>query len=552
MNRNMKGNMKGNWNSTEKLIHLLGELTAVESVVGTSKEVEMGEKIEELVNQIEYFKAHPEAVCRIPIKDDHWNRFSVTAVYEGNPNDSSAYVLLSHFDVVGVDDFGQYKDLAFNHHRYTKQLEQLEDLSEDAATDLATGEWLFGRGVMDMKAGLAVQLAVMSDAIENRKPINLILLATPDEERNSEGMLAAVEWLAELRQTKGYDQMVGICSEPSFTSFPGDQSKYVYTGSVGKMLPLVCAVGLETHVGEPLAGVNASWMISEVVSEMELSDRFYEQSGEEIVPPPTVLRLADLKYEYNVQTPTFAYATFNILTYTKTVQDVLNEVNEVVSESANTINQRLSGRYQTYKVKRQHPAVSVYTYGELKERGTALYGESFTGQLESISKRVYQNGGDTRDVTIALAKEVGDYFVDLAPFYLVMLAPPFYPSVRLEEKNADEAALLYEVGELQKWTEETFGENISRMHYFPGLSDVSYGKMDKDLKVKQTLEREMPALSNGYDLPITAIQSLQMATVNIGPYGKDAHKRTERLHLPFFTDVTPYMLMRFIDQMIKK
>ncbi|MDV2685861.1 M20/M25/M40 family metallo-hydrolase [Alkalihalophilus lindianensis] len=544
--------MKGKWSTKDELINLLKQLTTVESVVGTSKEVEMGEKIEQLLGEIEYFKEYQDKVYRIPVKNDHWNRFNVAAIYEGDPNDQKAYVLLSHFDVVGIDDFGQYKHIAFDSDRYTKQMQQLEDVSPEVAADIESREWLFGRGVMDMKAGLAIQMAVLADAIEQKKKVNLILLSTPDEERNSEGMLAAIEWLACLKESKQYQHIIGLCSEPSFTSFPGDTAKYIYTGSVGKMLPLVCAVGKETHVGEPLAGVNASWMISEVVSEMELSERFFEQSKDELVPPPTVLRLSDLKYEYNVQTPTFAYATFNVLTYTKTAQEVLTEVKKVAEECGEKMDQRLEKRYQRYYVKQKNPPISVYTYGQLKEKGIALYGQTFLDQLESISKRVYQNGGDTRDVTIALAKEVGDYFIELAPFYLVTLAPPYYPAVRLNAQEPFEARLLEEVGELQKWTEERFGEVITQKDYFPGLSDVSYGKIEDGLSVKQTLEKEMPTLSNGYDLPLDAMQKLQMPTVNIGPFGKDAHKRTERLHVPFFTDIAPQMLIRFIDQMTKK
>ncbi|WP_100371802.1 M20/M25/M40 family metallo-hydrolase [Bacillus sp. FJAT-45037] len=542
--------MKGLWGNSTALVDLLKVLVSVPSIVGTNGEVVMGEKIISLIKEIDYFKENPDQVVQMKIKNDQWGRFSVAAVYEGNPSDNRAYVLLSHFDVVGIDDFGQHKYLAFDCDRYTEQM-QKETVAEDVAKDVKSGDWLFGRGVMDMKAGLAIQMAIMADAIAEEKKINIILLATPDEERNSEGMLASVEWLAEWKRRHQYEEMIGICSEPSFTSFPGDEAKYIYTGSVGKMLPLVCAVGRETHVGEPLAGVNASWMISEVVCEMELSDRFVEEEDGDLVPPPTVLRLSDLKYEYNVQTPTFAYATFNVLTYKKNAQEVLDEIGKTLKFCTETIHQRLTDRYKTYQVEQEIPAVSIYSFGELRDRGVERNGKSFLNRLENVAKRVEGEGGDTRDVTIALARELGDSFSELAPFYVMMFAPPYYPAVSLRKNDPIESKLLLDMSSLQKWTEEQFSEKIIEKRYFPGLSDVSYGKIEQPDEVRETLERNMPTLFKGYELPLASMQQLNMPTVNIGPYGKDAHKRTERLHLPFFTNVAPAMLKQFIDKSSK-
>jgi arginine utilization protein RocB len=45
-------------------------------------------------------------------------------------------------------------------------------------------------------------------------------------------------------------------SEPMFPRYPGDQTNYVYTGSIGKILPGFYCYGKETHVGESLAGLN--------------------------------------------------------------------------------------------------------------------------------------------------------------------------------------------------------------------------------------------------------------------------------------------------------
>ena len=57
--------------------------------------------------------------------------------------------------------------------------------------DLKSGDYLFGRGTMDMKMGLALHLHLLEIASSEKWPINLMLLTVPDEEVNSAGMRAA-------------------------------------------------------------------------------------------------------------------------------------------------------------------------------------------------------------------------------------------------------------------------------------------------------------------------------------------------------------------------
>lgn len=52
-------------------------------------------------------------------------------------------------------------------------------------TDAESGDWLFGRGTMDMKAGLAVQLSMLERAMNGHFDGNVLLITVPDEEVNS-------------------------------------------------------------------------------------------------------------------------------------------------------------------------------------------------------------------------------------------------------------------------------------------------------------------------------------------------------------------------------
>lgn len=62
-----------------------------------------------------------------------------------------------------------------------------------ARRDLESGQWLFGRGVADMKCGVATATAVLEDLARDPSPLrsNVAVLFVPDEENSSLGMLGA-------------------------------------------------------------------------------------------------------------------------------------------------------------------------------------------------------------------------------------------------------------------------------------------------------------------------------------------------------------------------
>lgn len=64
-----------------------------------------------------------------------------------------------------------------------------------------------------------------------------LLLTVPDEEVNSAGMRAAVKELVALRDKYRLSYKMFLNSEPSFSQKPGDESHYIYSGTMGKIMP---------------------------------------------------------------------------------------------------------------------------------------------------------------------------------------------------------------------------------------------------------------------------------------------------------------------------
>lgn len=537
--------------SSTDIEKLIKRLVQVPSISNTAGEVEMANEICKILLELPYFQENPENVMKVPIEGDPLGRENVVALFRGKGSPSSkTVVLLSHFDVVGVEDFGNLKEHAFAPEAYTKLLKNEKIFDPEVVEDLSSGEWLFARGIMDMKAGLAGQIAVLSALMDEENfSGNLLLIASPDEERNSEGMFAVIPFLNTLKETHQLEYELCICSEPSFASEPGCEEKYIYTGSVGKLLPLIMCVGKETHVGEPLEGLNAGWMVADLVTKMELSNKLVDKKDEEISPLPTCLKVTDLKEQYNVQTPSVAYALYNVLTLQRTPNEIVETIKEIALESAASIHKKVVEKYQTYNLafdetKERAFRPAVFTFAELYERGQKDYGSPFVQSLERIIAN--QQEKDFREQTVDIAVELMNYFAHEAPFYLIMLAPPYYPHVYLNYTTKQEERISKMVAFIIEESETQFQEKIKVKPFFNGLSDVSYCRMLNDQESLSAIYENMPLLGNGYNIPIAAIREFNVPTINIGPFGKDAHKSTERLEVKFSTEVFPKLLKRAI------
>jgi arginine utilization protein RocB len=61
-----------------------------------------------------------------------------------------------------------------------------------------------------------------------------------------------------------------------------------------------------------------------------------------------------------------------------------------------------------------------------------------------------------------------------------------------------------------------------------------------------------PVWGTSYGIPFDAMADLQAPVLNVGPFGKDAHKRTERLHIKSAFEQVPILVEEMIKMMARK
>lgn len=526
------------WNSPHSLRKLLCELVGWKSQTLTDGERNFAYKLEKKLGELAYFQRNPEHVS---LHDAGLGRNVVTALYI-NKDAKDTIVLLSHFDTVQTEEYGDLEPLAFSPEELTKALhERKVELLEEARADLESGKYLFGRGTMDMKMGLALHMALIEKASVEQWPINLLLATVPDEEVNSAGMRAAVKVLVQLRNQFNLSYKMFLNSEPSFSQTPGDEKYYIYTGTLGKIMPAALIYGKETHVGEPLKGITANYIASFLTQQMEWNKCFVENDLGESTPLPVSLLQKDLKIQYSTQTPYRAASLYNVFLMKKTPAEIMDLFEQVAIKAAEQFN------YAYKAVCRQEQIngvgqVQVLRYDELQ-----TYAEQKLGRdrIEQFKSEILENTDrDEREISIGIADKLMIECQELAPAIVLLFAPPYYPAV-----NSSHEKLVQKSVQLLKEAAAEFSLEVNQVHYFNGICDLSYVQYQDEGEGWTAYERNTPVWGKMYHIPFSEMRELQAPVMNVGPFGKDAHQRTERLHIDSAFVQLPIFLERLIRSM---
>ncbi|MBM7569751.1 M20/M25/M40 family metallo-hydrolase [Aquibacillus albus] len=522
------------WQSKQELKELLCSLVNFPSITGSESEVTISEYLYSLLTDLEYFKIHPDNVNLHALDD---GRKLLTALVKQEAV-SETVILLSHFDVVSTDDYGSLKNYAFDPELLTETLlKQIEILPSHVQRDLQNGEWLFGRGTMDMKAGIAVHLSMIEKAIKGEFKGNILMVSVPDEEVESLGMLTALPIVERLQSERELNYIGCINGEPTFSKYPGDDQYYLYTGSIGKVLPGFFCYGKETHVGEPFAGLNANLMVSYLAQEIELNEAFIEKVGDEVTPPPVSLMQRDLKSSYSVQTPTTAVSMYNVLYLKQSIEEIHQKLRIAANKASDLIRdhfQEKAKRFSTYNpaFANRNMDVHVFTYEELYTIAVNRFGEETMRQRQDD---LYDES-DTNFPLLQL-EDLASLCKDLAPMIVLFYSFPFYPSV---SSHAD-CKIKDIVSKVQTYAKDKFKISIEEVEYFPGMSDLSYiGPISSgsDLSI---FNKNVPT-DGLFERNTDDINSVRVPIINIGPLGRDPHQWTERLELTFSFERLPEIL----------
>jgi len=536
--------------STQKdhLYRLLLDLVNIPSV-SPSKEGEnrIARFIFDSLREIPYFKENPSDVRLIPMEGDRYERHIVFALVRSKRETADTVLLTGHMDVVGTDACGSLKDAAFDPEEYTRKISALE-LPPEVKKDLASGDWLFGRGVADMKTGVATGLSILAEAAggEFDPGANLAVLYVGDEENNSGGMLAAVPVLASLQEEEGLRFLSCINTEPTFAG-GSKAGPSIYLGSIGKINPFFYFAGKETHVGEYYEGLCAAPIVSHLDIMLDGNPEYADTLDGRAYPPYGCMRQLDLRREYSATIMTRAVAFYSYLTARKMPSEILTELKHLALEAQKRAIEQYERFAKGYEKRNGSGAVlsswrpKVLTFGELLKRAETLLGDKFHDVLEEAEASCAP-GADERERAFVTVEHLAEVCALKPPYGVVGFLPPWYPHRTNRGKGRGEMAMRHVAEKLREEAKTAYGVQLEIRSLFEGVSDLSYCGFEGGAEEIQTVGENLPGWGKLYCFPEKDLLKLDIPVLNLGPFGKDAHKNTERIHLPYSMEVYPRLL----------
>lgn len=520
------------YQTPDALEALIKYIVSLDSRSGTQGEIDFPYYIKTLLSNIDYFSKNPE---HIQLHDAGNDLNALTALYDSKAPNAKTIVVMSHFDTVHTNDFGDYEPLAFDVDALTKTYSNTDDWPQDVADDIASGNYLFGRGIMDMKMGLALHIRLIEYVSAHNLPCNILLLTVPDEEVDSKGMRHATTVLNEQRDTHNLTYGLILNSEPSFMQQPNDPNYYIYTGSIGKIMPAALSYGAETHVGEPLKGINALFMASTLNRHMEYQTLFSDQAYDTFTPLPITLRSDDLKTEYSTQVTHRVGSIYNVFTMKKSANEVFQVFNQVVENAVADMTRHYEHTCMNNNVTPTF-SIETFTYETLVEKAHEKLGQS---AVEKIIRDVTDSDKDLRQQSFEIVERLMYRMKELSPAVVTLFAPPYYPPV-----NNTEDELVQELIVLT----QKYIPDVKVMHYFNGISDLSYVSYQDSAETFKDYINNTPVYGTTYHIPFDDMKALDTPFINIGPYGKDPHKYTERLNKKSAFETMPKLLEALVER----
>lgn len=543
----------------EEILFFTKQLVQLESVVNTEGEKAIADALYAMMSAWPYFQARPKQIAKEKTVEDPRDRANVLALVQGTKSPSGRTIILTgHLDTVGIEDFGHLRDVACRPDELAEALRR-ETLPEQVEAQLRSGKWVFGRGTLDMKCGVAVHMHLMKFYSEHPEELegNLLFLTVCDEEDSSHGMLSAVDKLEAWRAEYSLEYIAAMNAEFVSPAYAGDENRYIDKGTVGKLLPTAYIAGVESHVGSCFEGIDPNFLAAELTRQISYNPELCDVRLGESTMPPVALKQADLKPFYTVQTALGAFVYYNFFVHSWSPADVMRLLREQAEIAMARGFSAYEERYEAFcrRVGEAAKPITwlpeVWTYAELHAHLLREHGDAYARHMEHYTEELlYDDTLDIRMYSVRVVEEAWRWMKSNRPAIVWFYSSLYSPASTLTGGDERERRLGEAVDRAIARVQPDYRHPIKTRAFFPYISDMSFLRlMDDDAGIEAACENN-PSWGSKHRIDYAAIRRLDIPVVNIGPYGMDAHHRHERFEIEYSTEVVPKLIDEVIRQLI--
>jgi arginine utilization protein RocB len=547
-------------NCREEIYFLTNQLVNIESIVNTEGEKEISQAIYTLISSYPYFRQNPEAVIKQQTSNDDRERYNVIAFVKGTKKQSNkTVILMGHLDTVGIDDFNHLKNKACYPEELLEALKE-EQLPKIVENHLHSNEYMFGRGVLDMKSGVASHLYLLKYYSEHPDELegNLVVVIECDEEDSSHGILSALPLLKELKEAEQFEYVGAINSDFVSPRYEGDPNRYIYKGTVGKLLPSFFITGAETHVGSCFEGLDPNFIAAELTREINYNPELCNEAFGETTVPPVSLKQMDLKPTYTVQTALSAYVYFNFFIHSWSPKEVLDKLKRHAEIAFDRALTTFKERYQLFSKMSNQPYIDipwqarVMTYEEMDQLLIAEHGDAYVAHIAEIKQQLLLDSElDTRMFSAKIVEEAWKWMTDRTPAIIVFYSSLYSPRIEVSGKDQLERNLISSLDLAVSKVQPNYPNPIVTRNFFPYISDMSFVALSDNEEGISAVSSNTPCWGSKLFVNYQDIRDINVPVINIGPYGFDAHKQYERVELSYSFEIVPNLTNEVILNLLK-
>ena len=550
----MDQNRDENWQPFERVKEISYRLVSWPSESGTAGEAAFADRLAGLLREIPYFRDNPQDIA---VLDSHGAPMAKNVVAVVRGAGRKALALGGHFDTVETANYLDLQPLACQPDALKAAL--LADLESRplsaaetrARADLRSGDFIPGRGMLDMKSGIAAGIAALERFSEmpDRRG-NLILFATPDEERNSRGMRALRDALPGLMKRWNLDISGGVNLDSTSDQGDGSEGRAIYHGTIGKLLPFAFVLGQSSHASYPFEGVSAHRIAAEIMLAFEANPALCDTGHGEVSPPPICLEAKDLRGGYEVTTPDRVWLGFNWLFHSRAAADLQADFNAIVTAAMDRALSDFGAKAKAYAdltgsgAGTPGSAGRVIPFAELRAEAFRSPG---VAERYAALERELEGNDNPLDVTRRLVTLMAAEARLTGPAVVTGFSSLHYPHSHVDEASAAGRDFAAAIEAARRSIEARHATSFKRREYFTGISDMSFFGTAGDAADNAVVAENTPA-SLWVDRP--PADALAYPVVNIGPWGREFHQRLERLHAPYAFDIVPKFLMEIVRRVL--
>jgi arginine utilization protein RocB len=195
--------------------------------------------------------------------------------------------------------------------------------------------------------------------------------------------------------------------------------------------------------------------------------------------------------------------------------------------------------------------IRVLTFAEL----AAMARGAYPGGSDAFERRVSElagkksPGADARERGIEIIEE----FIRVAhvkrPFIAAGFLPPYIPPRTSLDGRPSREPLLAAVDKMIDYAGSRHGVTIEKAEFFSGICDLSFAGFSGGADEARVFAENCPAAEKLYRIPFDDMAEIDVPVANIGVFGRDAHKFTERLEKNYSLRVIPELIEYFLGSL---